>query len=120
MKETVAYVPTKKNIRERLTIDVMIDIYCKHHHDDYDKQARGEEALCAECRELAAYVDKRIEHCPLGEAKTTCKDCPVHCYSKVRREQIRQVMRFSGPRLMFTHPVLTFYHMKDGSFSKRA
>jgi hypothetical protein len=28
-----------------------------------------------------------------------------------RREQIRAVMRYAGPRMMFRHPRLAFYHL---------
>ncbi len=37
--------------------------------------------------------------------KTKCHKCPVHCYSQDMREKIREVMRFSGPRMMFYHPL---------------
>jgi hypothetical protein len=29
------------------------------------------------------------------------------------REQVRQVMRYAGPRMMFLHPVLTLLHYLD-------
>ena len=53
----------------------------------------------------------RLEKCPFQEHKTTCAKCPVHCYKPARREQIRAVMRYAGPRMMFRHPRLAFYHL---------
>ena len=39
------------------------------------------------------------------ESKTFCSNCRVHCYCPDMREKIRMVMRFSGPRMLFYHPV---------------
>jgi hypothetical protein len=30
------------------------------------------------------------------------------------REKIRVVMRYSGPRMMFSHPILAIKHVMDG------
>jgi hypothetical protein len=30
------------------------------------------------------------------------------------REQVRRVMRFAGPRMLFRHPYLAFMHLIDG------
>ena len=38
------------------------------------------------------------------ETKTFCSNCRVHCYRSEMREEIRKVMRFSGPRMIFYHP----------------
>jgi hypothetical protein len=38
----------------------------------------------------------------------------VHCYKPDRREQVRQVMRWAGPRLAFRHPWLALMHFIDG------
>ena len=38
------------------------------------------------------------------ETKTFCSNCRVHCYRSEMREEIRKVMRFSGPRMFFYHP----------------
>ena len=37
----------------------------------------------------------------------------VHCYQPQMREQIRQVMRYSGPRMLFHHPVMAIRHLID-------
>ena len=49
-----------------------------------------------------------------GDAKPTCANCTVHCYSADRREQVRVVMRWAGPRILFRHPVLGILHLLDG------
>ena len=44
-------------------------------------------------------------------AKTTCARCSVHCYNPKMRRGIRVVMRYSGPRMFFYHPVMAFRHL---------
>jgi len=84
----------------------MVAIYCRDHH-----QCRGE--LCESCAGLFSYAMARLDHCPYGADKPTCKVCPVHCYKKDVREQMRQVMRYAGPRMLFSHPVLAIRHLLD-------
>jgi hypothetical protein len=91
--------------REKRTIAAMIDIYCKSRH--------AAAPPCDECRELLEYAYCRLERCPFGEDKSTCNRCPVHCYRPDRRERIRQVMRFAGPRMLYRHPVLAILHWYD-------
>ena len=92
--------------RDSKTIEVMIKIYCHGKH-------RTRVKFCPECEELLKYAIKRINRCPLKERKTTCAQCSVHCYTSVMREKIRNVMRYSGPRMMYKHPILTLFHLSD-------
>lgn len=93
--------------RERKTIRAMIDIYCHGQHGTKDN-------LCTECRELLNYVMRQLDRCPFQEGKTTCVNCPAHCYKSDMREKIRAVMRYAGPRMLYQHPVLTLFHYIDG------
>jgi hypothetical protein len=93
--------------RERRTAESMISIYCRDHH-----RTRGE--LCGECQELLAYARLRLKNCPFQENKTTCGNCPIHCYKPKMREKIREVMRYAGPRMIRHHPMLAIGHMIDG------
>jgi hypothetical protein len=93
--------------RERTTVGHMIALFCRHHH------APGSR-LCAECSQLAQYAAQRIAYCPFGEDKPTCANCPVHCYKPTARERIREVMRYSGPRMLLRHPLLALAHMIEG------
>ena len=92
--------------RERGTIETMIRLYCRGN-------GHAPRPLCAECSELLAYAGQRIEKCPFRADKPTCAQCPVHCYKPDRREQVRRVMRYAGPRMMLAHPVLTLRHYLD-------
>ena len=60
------------------------------------------------------YARTRLEFCQLGEKKTTCQRCPIHCYQPKYQKQMKKVMRYSGPRMLFKHPVLTIRHSYRG------
>lgn len=93
--------------REARTVEVMILCYCRDHH-------KPTTVPCAECRELLTYSLKRLDHCPFQEGKTTCSKCPIHCYAPGKGEQIKTVMRYSGPRMLLSHPILALLHILDG------
>jgi hypothetical protein len=92
--------------REKIIVQSMIRIYCAENH-------LVEGKLCEECLELTIYAEKRLISCLYGEVKPVCKECPVHCYSPQRREQMRLVMQYSGPRMLFRRPVFALVHMID-------
>lgn len=94
--------------RELLTIEHMIQLYCHDHH------TVGAETLCSSCQVLLDYARLRLNKCPFQENKTTCGHCAIHCYKPTMREQIRGVMRYSGPRMLRKHPLLALYHVLDG------
>ncbi|MEE9914143.1 MAG: nitrous oxide-stimulated promoter family protein [Deltaproteobacteria bacterium] len=83
----------------------MIHLYCREFH----KTSANE--LCLSCRELLTYAKSRLEKCPYAEDKPTCASCPVHCYKPERRRQIQQVMRYAGPRMLRSHPLLALRHL---------
>jgi hypothetical protein len=44
-------------------------------------------------------VARRIK-CPLEAEKPTCKHCRIHCYSKVNLDKVKEIMAYSGKKLM--------------------
>ena len=103
----------KKRSDEKMLVSEMIALYCcKQHHT-----LRG--SLCPECQQLHDYALARIEHCPFMETKTFCSACKTHCYKPQMREAIRQVMRWSGPRMIFHHPVLAIRHLIETKKQKK-
>lgn len=70
-------------------------------------------ALCPQCQQLLTYAHQRLERCKFGERKPSCTRCPVHCYKPAMREQIRQVMRYSGPRMLLHDPIVAIVHLWD-------
>ncbi|VDR36142.1 Nitrous oxide-stimulated promoter [Alistipes sp. cv1] len=81
----------------------MIRLYCRRK----EKNA----VLCEDCRELLTYSHKRLDLCRYGNKKGACKKCPTHCYASAFREKIREVMRFSGPRLILHYPLAAIRHI---------
>ena len=102
-----------KREREKRMVSEMIALYCRKRHGT----RAGE--LCPECAELAEYARKRSDRCPFMETKTFCSNCRVHCYKPEMREKIREVMRFSGPRMIFHHPVAAVRHVIETKAEKR-
>ena len=62
---------------------------------------------------LFVYAQKRLDKCVFGEEKPACKQCPVHCYQPAKREEMKQIMRWAGPRMLWRHPILTVRHLVD-------
>ena len=88
-----------------------IKIYCSSRHKESPKKQwvhggnvevdLGIEPplLCDECSDLLSYSVTRRAYCP-QDPKPTCKNCEIHCYADGYRSRIREVMRFSGKRLI--------------------
>lgn len=91
------------NEGEKKVVHKMIVIYCKANH----KSING---MCEKCTDLDNYAMMRLERCPFGDSKPTCGTCTIHCYKMDMRERIREVMRFSGPRMIFRHPIDSIQH----------
>jgi len=89
---------------EQKIVKLMIHIYCKNYHN-------CRQNLCSECEKLKDYAITRLDKCRYGNSKPTCRGCKTHCYSPVMRKKIIKVMRFSGPRMIFSHPIYAFYHI---------
>lgn len=100
-----------KREREKQLVFQMIALYCKKQH--------GGKSLCPDCAALDAYARQRSDRCPFMETKTFCSNCKVHCYKPEMREKIRAVMRFSGPRMLFHHPVIAIHHMIETQKEKK-
>jgi hypothetical protein len=126
---------TERLRRVQRTIALMISIYCRGGHPEAApvrtcapdaSAAMGADpivgpvaavpaapGLCPACLALAEYSRRRVEQCRFGEDKPTCSHCPVHCFRPEMREQIRVVMRYSGPRMTLRHPYLAVRHLLD-------
>jgi hypothetical protein len=89
--------------REKVVVSKMIRLYCKH------KLKRTE--IPAEYLELEAYAHKRLSGCKFGNKKPACKRCTIHCYRHDKRQQIREVMRWAGPRMLIYDPIAALRHL---------
>lgn len=99
-----------------------IDLYCGQRHAEapkspvvmksYDlKEIAGKPIeLCDSCAKLLqhAYVKRSV--CPF-EPKPACKHCRDHCYHPAYRRQIKEVMQFSGRKLLLSGRLDYLFHM---------
>lgn len=97
---------------EKRVVLQMIWLYCRKQHN-----TRGE--LCKECIELSGYTRERSDNCPFMNSKSFCSNCRVHCYQPTMREKIKNVMRFSGPRMIFYHPLTAIHHLIESKKENR-
>ncbi|MBQ3160637.1 MAG: nitrous oxide-stimulated promoter family protein [Oscillospiraceae bacterium] len=104
-------VETKRQ-REKKTVALMIKLYCRKKHGTKNE-------LCPDCKALSEYAAMRSDKCPFMESKTFCSNCKVHCYKPDMREKIREVMRFSGPRMILYHPIMAVRHVIENKKEKR-
>ncbi len=89
--------------KEKQIVTVMVKLYCQ--------KKEGNPKLCPSCQALLDYAYARLDRCPFGENKTTCQKCPIHCYKPAMRDKMREVMRFSGPRMLLYHPIAAIWHL---------
>ena len=82
----------KKRQKEQYVVEEMIRLYCRKKHP---KEKRQEGQMCPDCQKLSDYAKPEM------------------------REQIRQVMRFSGPRMLLYHPVLAIWHLVCSNKEKK-
>ena len=97
-----------------------VQLYCNGHHKDRQRRPlmsigvnegcyRRVPMLCEDCAALQVYAEKRRAFCPL-DPKPMCKKCPTHCYKDDRRQQIREVMRYSGKKSIQRGRLDLVYH----------
>lgn len=109
--------------RERKDVKVLAlftAVWCRARHDEAKTPLLLDEPglrglglerfrLCGECRELLDYAFARRLGCPL-DPKPACKHCHLHCYRPGHREQVREIMRFSGRRLILRGRLDLLWH----------
>ena len=91
-------------LNEDKTVSLMIALYCRKNHGMND-------SFCPSCASLQEYALIRLANCHLKPHKPLCSQCAIHCYAAEKRESIRRVMRFSGPRMLIRHPFMAFVYL---------
>ena len=87
--------------KEKQMIVKMIDIY-------YKKKSHG---TIEEGEELKAYAIKRLDNCRHGDDKGFCSHCKTQCYIPKYKAKIKEVMKYSGPRMMLYNPLMVINHL---------
>lgn len=99
-----------------------VRVYCRDQHAKAEKtpvamKTHDVEAicgrpvpLCRDCQTLLTHAFVKRTHCPL-RPKPACKKCPEHCYAARYRDQMRQVMKYSGRKLVMSGRVHYLLHL---------
>ncbi len=90
--------------KEKRIVKLMISEYSKGH----DKIPLEENERLIQ---LLNYAYLRLDKCPFQDKKKFCSKCKIHCYKKDMQNRMKEVMRYSGPRMLFKHPILLFKHI---------
>jgi hypothetical protein len=97
-----------------------IQLFC---HAKHDRKAVGEKSLpeflsssnpdmnklCPGCAGLLAHGIKKRALCPL-DPKPSCKSCHIHCYTPEYRGKIREIMAYSGKRMILRGRLDYLFH----------
>ena len=92
--------------REKRTVEIMVKMFCKHNHNN-------DRNICTDCKELINFANERIGKCIFQNDKPVCSECKIHCYRQEMREKIKGVMRYAGPRMIYSHPIVGIRHLID-------
>jgi hypothetical protein len=97
---------TKLQKKDIKLIGKFVEVYCDGKHGAVERSSfrlpagLGERCLCPDCSVFMQYaVTKRIK-CPLEAEKPSCKHCRVHCYNKANLAKVKEIMEYSGKKLM--------------------
>lgn len=103
----------QRRVREKRTISQMVALYCAGNHEAADRTetAHCGESVCPACAAIDTYAVLRTERCRKMEVKTSCEQCGNHCYAPEKRDEIRAVMRYAGPRMLGKHPIAAVRHL---------
>lgn len=114
--------PSKDLEHDLRTLALFINLYCRYKHadapreavhmktHDVDAIARKPVVLCEECTKLLVHAFTKRTHCPM-HPKPACKHCPSHCYHPTYRAKIRQVMKFSGKKMLLGGRLDYLFHL---------
>lgn len=86
-----------------------VALYCRDKHAERpkarfsykgidDRTWRGI-VLCEECERLLTHGTAKRLLCPF-DPKPMCKKCEEHCYGPGYRERVREIMRYSGAKMI--------------------
>jgi predicted amidophosphoribosyltransferase len=114
--------PSTELLRDLKTLALFIHLYCHYKHADSERKgvdlrthdvaaiAGKTIVLCPECTKLLAHAFVKRTHCPM-DPKPMCKHCPNHCYHPTYRQQIREVMKFSGRKMVLGGRLDYLFHL---------
>jgi hypothetical protein len=115
---------TKQQLKDLKILASFIVLYCSDHHDRKEgeltpipEQLRSRSgssaALCPECTALLEHGIRKRGLCPL-EPKPSCRKCRIHCYSPEYRRRIREIMAYSGRKMLLKGRIDYLWHYYSG------
>ncbi len=111
---------TAHQLKDLKILARFIQVYCHAKHDQQERGAvplppelqprlRRHVTICPECAELLEHGITKRRLCPL-DPKPSCKQCHIHCYGPAYRQKIREIMAFSGRKLLLRGRVDYLWH----------
>lgn len=94
--------------KDRRTLEAIGRIYCQGNHASCEKDASG---MCPECRAAIEQTLARTEVCPHNH-EGNCQDCTTPCHRGEAKQQIKNIMRYAAPRMIFRHPFMTLEYLR--------
>jgi YbgA-like uncharacterized protein len=109
-----------KQISDLRILARFIQLFCHARHDrkivgesilpEFLRSRHSENnSLCQECAGLLEYGIKKRSLCPL-HPKPSCKSCHIHCYTPEYRAKIREIMAYSGKRMILKGRLDYLFH----------
>ncbi len=83
--------------QEKDTLQKMVTLYCRHR--------LKVKYIPESYEQLIAYAFRQLERCRWGAKKPNCHQCKVHCYAPDKRRQVREIMKWAGPRMIIYAPM---------------
>jgi hypothetical protein len=99
-----------------------VEVFCADHHDpkaihsiplrmhNLPEMESRQVHLCPQCTKLLQHAMVKRVNCTMSP-KPACKRCPRHCYAPVYRQQMREVMRYSGRKLVLSGRLDYLWHL---------
>ena len=103
----------ERRYKKHEIMEQMSDIYCKGHKHPLDDNGK-----CADCDLVLRYSLSRTKRCPYIEETLFCSNCPTPCYRPDMKEKVREMMKYSGPRLFFKRPITVIRHVFFDYFTR--
>jgi hypothetical protein len=111
---------SKKEKEDIRTLMKFVALYCREHHNgekvpfsfrnfNIKEIEKKDIPVCADCTRLLTYGLTMRLKCP-HDPKPMCKKCETQCYHGAYKNQIREVMKFSGMYLVKHGRLDMLYH----------
>ena len=97
--------PTVQQTNDIKIIARFTEVWCAGQHHDNRQPVTVHPGLqpfklCPDGTAFLQYAVKKRLCCPLEAEKPTCRRCRIHCYAPQQRALVKQIMAWSGKRMI--------------------